>query len=139
MSASKSECPTPEGPSADDAGDAGRKRVLILEPETLVSWSLVAYLAEWFIVVAADSERTAAQHLDDDPFDALVISDDVDESAAGRLVDKAYDRNPSVRIVRTVTRPSRPPAPGTEALWVEKPFDLARVAKLLGVGGSHDQ
>ena len=113
---------------------ASRPRVLVVEPEALLRWSLTTYLDRWFTVFAAESQ-TAAQHiLETDPIEALVVSKDLSDQGAKEVEELARARNPSVRIIGTVTHPSQRNTVAKQDWMLEKPFDLAELAKLLGVG-----
>ena len=108
-------------------------RVLIVEPEALVRWSLVTYLSKWFEVLAADSRSVADRILDDQQIDAIVVSDDLSDRAAECVEAHARLRNPATRVVRTVTGPPSDKASDGATPQLEKPFDLSRLASLLGV------
>jgi len=110
------------------------EHLLIVEPEALVRWSLVTYLGKWFAVYSADSRASADRILDDHRIDALVVSDDLSDRAAKDIEAHARSQNPSVRVVRTVTNPSDGEEPTPDTPCVEKPFELSKLASLLGVG-----
>jgi len=120
-----------DGPSEPAART--ERRILIVEPEELVRWSLVTYLTRWFAVYSAAAESTAHRVLDSDIMDAVVISDDLKQPGVEEIESHALDRNPAVQLVRMVTaRPPAPPADGRTS-HLEKPFQLARLAELLGI------
>ena len=109
------------------------RRILIVEPEELVRWSLVTYLTRWFAVYSAAAESTAHRVLDSDTMDAVVISDDLQRPEVEQIESHALARNPSVQLVRTVTEsPAEPTADG-QTSHLEKPFQLAKLAELLGI------
>jgi DNA-binding NtrC family response regulator len=110
-----------------------RGRILVLEPDPLTQWSLRTYLRRWFMVDGTGSVASAQRVLETHPVDALVISEEL--SSAGLAYVEQCDRslNPRVVIVRTIADPSKPRRPGTHVDCLEKPFELARLARLLGV------
>ncbi len=96
-------------------------------------WSLETYLARWFVIVTADSRKSATLSLKQAPVDALIVSDDLSGRSADEIVACARTGNPAVKVVRTLARPSGlRPLPRDDSV-VEKPFDLAQLAKLLGI------
>lgn len=109
------------------------EHLLVVEPEELVRWSLVTYLAKWFDVFSADSRAAADRILDDHRVDAVVVSDDLSDRAAEVIEERARSKNPSVRVVRTVTSPPAGDAAALDTLCLEKPFQLSELANLLGV------
>ena len=110
------------------------KHLLVVETETLVRWSLVTYLARWFVAYSADSRASAFDLLDDHRIDAVVVSDDLSDRAAEDIETHARLQNPGVRVVRIFTDLPRRNEPATSTRCVEKPFELAKLADLLGVG-----
>jgi DNA-binding NtrC family response regulator len=110
-----------------------RGRVLLLEPDHLTRWSVTTYLCRWFAVETVESSEDAARLVRDEPFDALVLSDRVSDSEVANLLRSAADRNPQVKTVRTVTAMSEPVAEQASMFQLEKPFQLSRLAQLLGV------
>jgi DNA-binding response OmpR family regulator len=115
------------------SGRKGLPRLLIVEPEGLLQWCLVEYLAQWFDVLAVGCEGEARQTLDAYRVDALVLSDELPEEAASHLEDQAHRGNPAIQVVRTVTDPLESSKAPAGAAYVEKPFKLADLAHLLGV------
>ncbi len=150
-------------------GVSGRRRVLLVEPDNLMRWSLVAYLSRWFDVTSTDSIESARQLLDTQQLEAVVVSDAISSHGAAELEAHAVRNQPGVRLVRTVTGvadsgggsadqgtggPRRVHAPRAVTrrrpccgnhnkaamlgTWstLEKPFDLAELALLLGVSAT---
>ena len=111
----------------------GLPRLLIVEPEGLLQWCLVEYLARWFDVLAVGCESEARQTLDAHQVDALVLSDELPEEATRHLEDQAHRLNPATQVVRTVTDPLESSTGPEGAAYVEKPFKLADLAHLLGI------
>ena len=107
--------------------------VLVVEPEDLVRWSLVTYLGKWFEVCSADCGCVAERILDDRKVDAVVLSDDLSDQAAEDVEAHARARNPAARVVRTVTGPPGEKASNGASPRLEKPFELSRLAVMLGV------
>jgi DNA-binding response OmpR family regulator len=106
---------------------------LIVEPDPLTQWSLKTYLQQWFSVESTDSASGAERILEAHRPDALIVSDDLSPTALAALEERVRGLNPRVAIVRTVTDPSRPLRPGEHAGCLEKPFELAQLARLLGI------
>ena len=109
------------------------EHLLVVEPEELMRWSLVTYLAKWFDVFSADSGATADRILDDYRVDAVVVSDDLSDRAAEVIEARARSQNPTVKVVRTVTEPPGERAAAVDTPYLEKPFELSKLANLLGV------
>lgn len=107
--------------------------LLIVEPEALLRWSLATYLSKWFDVFPTDSPKAAGRILDDHAIDALVVSDQLPAESVGELEQHVRSQNASARLVRTVT--GLESEDGTTSGWlcIEKPFELAKLAGLLGV------
>lgn len=120
--------------SSDAAAPASRtENLLVVEPEELVRWSLVTYLGRWFVVFAPESGASAERVLEEKLIDAVIVSDDLGDQAAERIEARARSRNPSVKIVRTLSGPANGNAPLGDAMCLEKPFELSELATLLGV------
>lgn len=122
-----------QGPTGDAASGWPAKHLLIVEPEALVRWSVGKYLARWFIVHSVESRADADRVLDERPVDVVIVSDDPRDRMAKEIETHARSRNPSVRVVRTVTHSSHDKDSTSGAPLVEKPFDLAKLADMLGV------
>ena len=122
-----------QGIVASDGHPQPPKQVLIVEPEQLTRWSIETYLGRWCDVFCADSLAAADRILDDRRIDAVVVSDDLSDRAAEDIESHARSLNPSARVVRTVTARSDVSTQHTNTPRLEKPFELARLATLLGV------
>ena len=116
-----------------DRGSRGGGTLLVVESEPLLRWSLVTYLGRWFEVIPTESESTAHETLDKQDVDAVVVSDDLCDRAAAEIEAHALSRNSSAIVVRTITNPSRGTPLPRETGYLEKPFQLAQLAALLGV------
>ncbi len=117
----------------NESPQGSAEHLLIVEPEELVRWSLVTYLAKWFDVFSADSMATADRILDDHRVDAVVVSDDLSDRAAEVIEARARSQNPTVKVVRMVTNPPGAKAAAVDTPYLEKPFELSKLAYLLGV------
>jgi hypothetical protein len=95
---------------------------------------MATYLERWFDVTSVDCERAPDSLPDLDPLAALVLSDEFACERASTLEEQARRRNPDLIAVRTGTEVAGG-VPGTraEAVRLEKPFELAQLARLLGV------
>lgn len=106
--------------------------LLLVEPDHLLRWSLSTYLNRWFKVITATTVVEASEVVGGTSVAALVVSDSVTDDEAQVLIDRAKKLNAGVRMVRTLTlAPLIEPPNGSR--WVEKPFELAEVARALGV------
>lgn len=112
-------------------------RLLIVEPQTLLRWSLAAYLRRWFDVLLADGEGGAEIILKEQPVDALIVAHELPDCAADRIEKRARSQKPEVMVVRTVVDPTSGVSTSGRTIRLEKPFPLAQVAHLLGVPDSN--
>jgi len=116
---------------AHEKGHA-RNRLLIVEPDALVRWALASYFRRWFKVRATPSCTPAERVLRKRAVTALVVADGLPQGAPETLLRLARQANPDVRTVLMVThdmdaRDIEPPT-----VKIEKPFELADLARLLG-------
>lgn len=118
------------------------RRVLVVERDPLLRWSVQSYLARWFDVTTTASARDAERWLRVNQVDAVVIADGIARSSVQHLEEIAAQQNPSVLLVRTVIeagddaeRNSQPHARDVGPIEhrIEKPFELSSLARLLGV------
>ena len=107
-------------------------RLLVIEPDPLLRWSLTTYFSRWYEVCEAQDEAVAQGVIQQGGIDALIVADALGD-AANRLVTSAKEGNAVVAVIRTVTR--LPDAMHAEdgIHFVEKPFQLSRLAELLGI------
>jgi DNA-binding response OmpR family regulator len=111
-----------------------RGRLLIVEPDPLTRWSMSTYLKRWFEVTTADSADMAGGLLEGKALEAIVVTGELPEDQFRSIEQRARHRNPDVITVRTVTDLADSDAAladGEKPL--EKPFELAQLARLLGV------
>ena len=125
--------PSRQNAKAGNSPPSAARRLLIVEPEALVRWSLVTYLTKWFDVFTADSRATADHILDDQLIDAVVVSDDLSDRAPEEIEARARSRNPAARVVRTITDSPGEELPSQKTPRLEKPFELSELAMLLGI------
>lgn len=111
----------------------GSGNLLVLEPETLLRWSLVTYLGKWFQVFPADTAAVAQQIIERHPIQALVVCDDLGDHASDRIESLVRGRYPDVRVIRIVMSLRTAQSLSPLATFIEKPFELAKLAALLGV------
>lgn len=114
-------------PAGDVMHPSGR--VLIVEPEPLLRWSMSTYLSRWFEVFPTDDDAAAERVLGEHAVDALIVSDQLPREEAADLEAHARTLNTDARIVRTVTTREN----GLTPACIEKPFELAALARMLGV------
>ncbi len=111
-----------------------RRRVLVVDPDRLTRWSIEEYLRDAAEVASADGVPAAHNLLDHDRFDAIIVADDLPQDGADEVEQHARSRNPSIAAVRTLTRPSdETEQAGSRAILLEKPFELACLARALGL------
>ncbi len=125
-----------EHQSCGRAGGGGQRRgrLLIVEPDPLTRWSLATYLERWFDVTSVDCEKAPVNVPDLESLAALVLTDELPAEQARTLEHQARQRNPDLIAVRIGTDVSGGAhASADEAARLEKPFELARLARLLGV------
>lgn len=119
--------------SANPGSNKGDRYVLVVEPDRLLRWSLATYLSRWFQVCSVTSVSEAASVLEEHPVDAVIISDEPAGKKVREVERRAKSLNPLAKVIRIVmsTRADENAGEGTVAL--EKPFELAVLARLLGV------
>lgn len=108
------------------------KRLLVVDADRLTRWSVESYLSDAFVVESAATVEDASRRLTEGRYDAVVVAEDLGAGGASEVEHLARERNAEVTVVRTVVEPCR----GREESGVtrlEKPFDLARLAAMLGV------
>ncbi|MBU0717038.1 MAG: hypothetical protein KJ749_02220 [Planctomycetes bacterium] len=130
--------PTPDpldNRTVDAAPSGGRVGyLLIIEPEALLRWSLSTYMSKWFDVFPTETIEAGLRILDDHTIDAVVLSDQLDVDAIERMEATARARNAATRVVRTVTHLNSGERRPEGFFCIEKPFELAQLATLLGAG-----
>ena len=124
---------TRQSPNPAPEPDGERLRLLIVEPEPLLQWSLGTYLSKWFEVFVVDSAATAQALLDERAVDALVVSDELPDHAADKVETWARLRNCALTAVRTVTDARDATRSPSATFYLEKPFELSTLAQMLGV------
>ncbi|MGD8453783.1 MAG: hypothetical protein PVJ57_18370 [Phycisphaerae bacterium] len=116
-----------------DGAPATHGRLLLVEQDQLMTWSLTRYFQRWFTVDAAASGEAAEQLATAHAFTAVLTSDALPSERASAIHELVRQRNPVATAVRLVTAATETPAPEPPCLQLEKPFELARLARLLGV------
>ena len=106
-----------------------RSSVLVVEPDSLMRWSLVTYLSRWYRVFPADSAPSAEQTLRTQRIAAMVVSEELGLAECDRLAAELRKGSPAARIVRVITS-AREDEP-TDTPCLEKPFELSRLLALL--------
>ncbi len=112
-----------------------RRRVLAVEPDPLTQWSLKTYLSKWFDVYATSSPDDARHTLETHPVDVLIVSDQLAAGVIATLEQHAHTFNTCVDIVRTVADAAQASTccDTPRCTCIEKPFELAQLARLLGI------
>jgi DNA-binding response OmpR family regulator len=109
-------------------------RILVVEPDRLARWSICSYLQRWFLVCSAESAPQAEFQLKNQVFDGVIISCEIPSEAIDTIEQTCRDRNPETVLIITVTdTTSHLGGPGSARKQLEKPFQLAKMAQLLGV------
>jgi DNA-binding NtrC family response regulator len=124
---------SPLAPGEEAPTRARRGQVLIVEPDPLTQWSLKMYLGRWFSVDSTSSIASARRILETRPVEALIVSDELPPTALVSLEQRAHSFNARVTIVRIVTDSSKMSHAGPHLGCLEKPFELAQLARLLGI------
>lgn len=106
-----------------------RSNVLVVEPDSLMRWSLVTYLSRWYRVFPADSAPSAEQTLRTQRIAAMVMSEELGLAECESLAVELRRNSPSARIVRVITSVREGASADTACL--EKPFELSRLLDLL--------
>lgn len=119
--------------SAGSQGSPGLKGVLIVEPDPLLRWSVTTYLSQWFAVLPADTVTAAAAALDAHRVEVVLISDLLPERSRQMVEASVLHANPEAAVIYMVTSLPRRGV-GGKMRCIEKPFQLAALARLLGVG-----
>jgi len=117
----------------DQKSEEMKARLLIVDPDALLRWSLSTYLSRWFRVYPTDSTDQAKIILDQHIIEAAVIYEDEPAHIADEIESYARKCNAHMRIVRTVMNLPGTPADDQRTQYIEKPFRLERLAQLLGV------
>lgn len=107
--------------------------LLIVEPEPLLRWSLANYLSKWFDVFPVDTQEAADRILDDHPVNAAVLSDALPHESVCALSAHVREQRADAEIVQTVTSVRAALISDASTKLIEKPFELSRLAHLLGV------
>ena len=125
--------PRSQRPSSDSPSFGRVGYLLVVEPEALLRWSLATYLSKWFDVFPTDTGESADRILEDHRIDALVVSDQLPAESLDALESHARSCNAATRVVRTVTSLNRNTVTDQGTFCIEKPFELVKLANLLGV------
>ena len=108
--------------------------LLVVDPEALLRWSLATYLSKWFDVSPTDCRVAALRVLDSRRVDGAVISDQLAPGSANAITARLRLRHANATIIYTVTNAETNAGEDRDSLHIEKPFQLADLAALLGVG-----
>jgi DNA-binding NtrC family response regulator len=108
-------------------------RLLLVETDRLIRWSLSTYLQRWFAVDATASAAAAVRLLSKHPRQAVIVSDQMPSEAVDAIARAAHAANPAVRTVLLAAGDAEPRDPGLLTTRIEKPFALSDLARLLGV------
>jgi len=112
-------------------GREAQRKLLVVEPEALLRWSLSTYLSRWFRVFAVESSTAADRVLNRRRIDAAVVSEDLPNHEADVVETHVRNANTQARIIRTASSPIEGRSEGAAVGRIEKPFKLSELASLL--------
>lgn len=118
--------------SGSQPSGSARLRLLLVEPDPLTAWSIQAFLARWFAVQVRAMAEQALAVLQNESVDWIVLSGDLPAEELLTLHDGACTVNPDVKCVLLDSGVDEASLP-LVGLRIEKPFQLADLALLLGV------
>lgn len=121
--------PVPAAPESE----LHRRRVLIVEPDTLTRWSLETYLLRWCAVECVEQPDAAARRLRLRTVDVLILSDALPAADVENLEAIAENATPPILTIRMGTESDHQHISHTHARYLEKPFDLALLRPMIGV------
>ena len=110
-----------------------RGQLLLFEPDELTRWSITTYLEPWFVIETVDSSEAARRLAAEHSFAALILSGPLPSQEVAAVHQIARKRNPAVRTIHTVAETCESTTSDSHTVQLEKPFDLADLARLLGV------
>lgn len=108
-------------------------RALVVEPDHLTAWSLAAFLERWYEVETTNCTVAAEQSLRERKPAAVIVSDQLPGRTAETLLRLAQGVNPNVRAILMTSRDGDLAGAPPSAIRLEKPFELAELARLLGL------
>lgn len=106
---------------------------MIVDADPLTQWALRAYLQKWFAVDITDSVDAAVEIIHAVPLDGLILSDELPTPEQSTLERAARQRRARLRVIHTISDTTKPCCPNAFSNVLEKPFELAHLARLLGV------
>jgi len=109
------------------------RRILLVDPDGLLRWSVQTYFARWFDVVAVGTIADATSALDVGAAEILVASEDLEAEQIARLESQARRLNARVQLVRIGTRLADRRSRYSNPRYLEKPNILPQLAEVLGV------
>lgn len=129
---------------------AGRPRILVVESDALLRWSIVTYLKLWFDVILCDCAAAAKEWLARTDVDAVIIS--IDQLGITSETSPATWATRGARPITTIVTctgtesmepqrrrrrshgDTRKHLPQTRSVYyLEKPFPLSDLAAALGI------
>jgi DNA-binding NtrC family response regulator len=120
-------------------GEAPRPRVLVVDDEPLIRWSLAEALGErGYSVVEAGTGRAAIDEVlaSNEPFAVIVLDLRLPDSDNLSLLTRLHELAPAARIIMMTAHGTRDVAQEAEAHgaygFMTKPFELAVMASLVG-------
>ncbi|MFQ5413416.1 MAG: hypothetical protein ACE5E6_03060 [Phycisphaerae bacterium] len=108
------------------------RHLLVVEPESLLRWSLTTYFQKWYTTHPAGSVDDAMDVLSRERIDALILAGELPDGDADRIATQAKAGNPDVVMVETVADTTALRHRTPHMPCIEKPFKLAKLAALLG-------
>src|SRR6185369_9684606 len=119
--------------------EAPRRRVLVVDDEPLIRWSLAEALGErGYSVVEAGTGRAAIEEVlaSSEPFGVIVLDLRLPDSDNLSLLTRLHELAPSARIIMMTAHGTGEVAHEAQALgaygFMSKPFEISIMASLVG-------
>ena len=127
--------PLPAPISLDETGAKSRPRVLVVDDEPLILWSVRSGLSDRFDVEVASSAEAALDLLRARPFDALLTDLLMDGMDGFDMAEEARRIRPGIRMFMMSAYGSRESFRSAEQCGfrecIEKPFPIRKVREML--------
>ena len=106
---------------------------MVIEPESLLRWSITRYLETWFEVIETGTLFGAETRLGAGPLRTVIVSDNLPEEGTVALVGRLRSRDPRLEVILMLSAPPSAHRERGAIHQLEKPFPLAALGALLGV------
>jgi len=108
-------------------------RILLVERDELVRWSIGKFMQRWFAIESIESPNWVEQLAKPPRICGLILSDEVSAIEAAAIQELVRRRLPDVRTVRMTTGTQEADGLADGTVYLEKPFELSELARVLGV------